>query len=203
MAHCVGEGFPDGAVGGPGRGGRHLAAGRGCLAGHLLSGGTRPAHEVVYRRPGRRGCAGRVVIEQADHPAGLRLRGFGGLGDGREGFRGRSLVGAAETLARGGLDHDDAEVVRHDVVEFPGDPRALVAHGLGGEPLSLVGQFGVAGFQLRDHLPPGPHDPPGEPRPGSDHDEARVQVAACASSAAASQVVAASPGISSAMAPAL
>ena len=66
------------------------------------------------------------------HPpqSGQRLPA-GGL-DGGQGVARLGGTGVEDPAARACLDRDDADAVRHDVVQFAGDPQPLRHHGLGG-----------------------------------------------------------------------
>ena len=96
---------------------------------HRRSGRTGRLHELVQPLEARlrvaRRLRVRVLAEDAEKPPHLRERVARGLADRREvrlAFLGEALGGEARALR---LNRDRGDVVRDDVVQVPGDARAL------------------------------------------------------------------------------
>ena len=112
----------------------------------------------VQWRMRRRGF--RLGASQPGHHSPQSGQGFpaGGL-DGGQGVACLGGTGVENPVASAGLDRDDADAVRHDVVQFAGDPQPLRHYGLGGR--LGAHQFGP-GLRLPDRV---------SDKPGNDGDE--------------------------------
>jgi hypothetical protein len=79
-----------------------------------------------------RSGSGLGAPQPGHHPpqSGQRLPA-GGL-DGGQGVARLGGTGVEDPAARAGLDRDDADAVRHDVMQFAGDPQPFCHRDLGG-----------------------------------------------------------------------
>ena len=114
------------------------------------SGGSRARDSGRSRHGGRRGV---LLAQHAQHPAHLLERVPAGGLDRAEGVARVGGAAVDDVLAVAGLHGDDAHAVRHDVVQFPGDPQPLLGDG-------------AARRLLLQHLrvqPPLPHRVAGHP----------------------------------------
>ncbi len=152
-----------GRGGGPARAG--AAAGRLRRAGLARPGsagvrgdaGVRGGRVLGQSRVGRRDVPVRLA-EHAQHPLHLAQRLTAHRLDRAQ--RGPGLGGLAveHVLAEAGLHGDHRHAVRHDVVQFPGDPEPFPGDRVGGRPVP----------QVRDVGPPLLHQVPDHPEDGED-----------------------------------
>ena len=99
-------------------------------AGRPASGRSSRAWGSGRGRHGGRGRRRRVLLAQhPQHPAHLLERVPAGGLDRAEGVARVGGAAVDDVLPVAGLHGDDAHAVRHDVVQFPGDPQPLFGHG--------------------------------------------------------------------------